>query len=845
MRSGRGAGACVMPITPNTRLGRYMIRSLLGKGGMGEVYLAQDVTLKRLVAIKLLPPDLTEDRVRLRRFEREAYAASSLNHPNILTIHEIGEAEGYRFIVSEYVEGESLREHLAKRRMGLKNILQTTIQVASALAAADHEGIVHRDIKPENIMLRKDGYVKVLDFGLAKLTEKTRAPYWGKADKEATTFTMTNTSPGVVLGTIAYMSPEQTRGLEVDGRSDIWSLGVVLYEMIAGSMPFSGETSNDVVAAILKTEPPPLTQISANSPPELNDIASKMLRKDQAERYQTCTDLLKDLENLKHELDFAARANRPMSYPLRGAIDADGEPTRTPHPAAPTSINKETITHGTSSLGRFVSGIKRHKIVTLILAALTTVLVAGAFLRNGLPGNEGINSVAVLRFVNGSGDQNLDYLSDGMSENLIDRLSEVPDLKVIARTSSFKFKSDDDPKEVARALGIQALVMGRVAKQGDDLQVRVELVDGRDKTQMWGGQFSRSANDIQTLQTEIINKISGVLRPHLRGQKSTRGMNSLINSTVNDEAYQSYMKGRFSANGLTEGDLKQSIVYFNEAINRDPNYALAYAGLANSYLVLGANYSAPGETYPKAKTFAQKALELDRTLAEAHYAMAAAYYYDWNFPEAEAEVNRTLELNPNYALAYSLLSNMRLAKGQTAEAIAQIRRALDLDPFSLLFNTKLSSAYYFSRDYKRALDQMKKTLELDPSASFLHSDIGFVYAQMGMYEEALVACQKGIALQKDDPRALVSLGITYALWGKSKEAHGVLDSLDHLAQTKYVQPYSLASIYAALGENDKAIEWLNKASSDRSFMIYLAIDPLFDKLRSDPRYKVLIERLHL
>ena len=833
-----------MPPSPNTRLGRYTIRSLLGKGGMGEVYLAQDTTLKRLVALKLLPVEFTEDRVRLRRFEREAYAASSLNHPNILTIYEIGEAEGYRFIVSEYVEGESLRQHMARRRMGLKEILDTTIQVASALAAADHEGIVHRDIKPENIMLRKDGYVKVLDFGLAKLAEKASAGHWGEPDKEAPTFTMNNTSPGVVMGTIAYMSPEQTRGHDVDGRSDIWSLGVVLYEMIAGSTPFSGETSNDVVAAILKTDPSPLTYITASSPPELNAIVSKMLRKDQADRYQTSKDLLKDLENLKQELDFAAKLERPTSQGMRDKVGVDDGRivSNSVHPA--TSINKETVTRGVSRLDWFVSGIKRHKVGTLLLAAIGTALVAAAYLRDPFPRAEAITSVAVLPFVNGSGDQNLDYLSDGMSENLIDRLSQVPQLKVIARSSSFKFRSaDTDPKEVANALGVQALVMGRVGKRGDDLQVRVELVDGRDKTQIWGGQYSSSEADIQNIQAEITNKISDKLRPQLSGEEPKRMPTS---STDDKAAYQSYLRGRFYGNKLTENDLKQSIEYFNEAINRDPGYALAYAGLANSYLVLGANYLSPRETYPKAKSFAQKALELDGALAEAHYAMAATnYYYDWRFPEAETELSRTLELNPNYALAYSLRSNMRLAKGQTPEAIAQIRRALDLDPFSLLFNNKLSSAYYYSRDYKRALDQIKKTLELEPNASFLYSDMGFVYAQMGMYEEALAACQKGIILQKDNPAALTSLGITYALWGKITEAREVLDSLNHLAETRYVQPYSVASIYAALGENDKAINWLDRANSDRSFMIYLGIDPIFDKLRSDPRYKVLIERVHL
>ena len=837
-----------MPLSPSTRLGRYEIRSLLGKGGMGEVYLAQDTNLKRLVAIKLLPTDFTEDHSRLRRFQREAYAASSLNHPNILTIYEIGEAEGHRFIASEYVEGESLRQHMTRTRMELKDILDTTVQVASALAAADHEGIVHRDIKPENIMLRSDGYVKVLDFGLAKLIDKGPAAQSGETEREAPTLTMTQTSAGIVLGTVAYMSPEQARGREVDSRSDIWSLGVVLYEMIAGARPFEGESSNDVIAAILKTEPTPLSNASPSSSRKLNDIVGKMLRKDQEERYQSSKELLADLEDLKQEVEFGAKLEPSIRHGLHGQVGASNSVAAASGsvPAEATSINKEgPVTHPISRMDHFVVEIKRHKLrIILALAALAILLAATSYFRYPFTGSQIITSIAVLPFENGSGDQNLDYFSEGLSEDLLDRLSQLPELKVIARSSSFRFKSTDpDPQQVAHTLGVQALVMGRVAQRGDDLQVRVELVDGRDKTQMWGGQYSGKAADIQKIQADITNKISEKLRPKL-SENEQRRVTTV--STDDKDAHELYLRGRSFGNKLTENDLKQSIEYFNEAIKRDPKYALAYAGMANSYLVLGANYLSSRETFPQAKIYAKKALELDAALAEGHYVMAATnYYFDWNFTEAEKEVSRTLELNPNYAMAYILRSNLSLAKGQPNEAISQIRRALDLDPFSLLCNNKLSSAYYFARDYKRSLDQIKKTLELEPSASFLYSDMGVLYAQLGMYDDALAACQKGIILQKDNPSALASLGLTYALWGKKKEALWVLDTLNHQAETRYVQPYSVASIYAALGDSDKAFTWLEKANSERSFMTYLGIDPVFDKLRSDQRYKALIERVHV
>ena len=832
-----------MPLSPNTRFGHYEIRSLLGKGGMGEVYLAHDTNLKRLVALKLLPSEFTEDRNRLRRFQREAYAASSLNHPNILTIYEIGEADGHRFIASEYVEGKSLRERMVRRRMGLKEILDTTFQVATALSAADQAGIVHRDIKPENIMLRKDGLVKVLDFGLAKLAPAEAAQLSDYGNPEASTFAMTETSPGMVMGTIAYMSPEQARGRDVDARSDIWSLGVVLYEMIAGRMPFDGESKNDVVAAILKTDPPPLAEVSATSPPRLNDIVHRMLSKDQTGRYQTIKELLTDLENLKQELELATKLDHPISSEARTGNHRAGV-FDSPPPRIPSTDDKTV--RRTETLSQYVvSEIKRHKLgITLVLAAVFVPIVATTFFRESTVRSQPVTSIAVLPFVNGSGDQSLDYLSDGMSENLIDRLSQLPQLKVINRSSSFKFKSaDPDPQEVARSLGVEALVMGRVAQRGDDLQIRVELVDGRDKTQMWGGQYNAKASDLQTIEAEISSKISERIRPQLNAEEQKR---VTTNKQDAEEEYQLYLKGRYSWNKLSEDGLRKSIDYYNSAIEKNPNYALAYAGRANSYLILGANNLAPQETYPKAKESARKALELDDTLAEAHYAMAAAnYYYDWNLPEAEKELNRTLELNPNYALAYNLSCSLHLARGQTNEAISQIKRALDLDPFSLLFNNKLSTAYYYARDFERAVEQIKKTIALEPEASFLYSDLGVNYAQLGRYDDALAACQKAIILQKDDPAALTTLGVIYGLSGKKSEADWVLNTMNQLAKKRYIQPFFFASIYSAMGDKDQALNWLEKARTERAYIVFVGIDPLFDKLRSDARYTTLIERMNV
>ena len=833
-----------MPLRRNSRIGRYLIQSLIGKGGMGEVYLAEDTNLKRPAAIKLLPAELIEAPLRLRRFEREAHAASSLNHPNILTIYEIGETDGQRFIASEYVEGENLRQRMSRGRVSLKEVLHTIIQVASALAAAERAGIVHRDIKPENIMLRKDGYVKVLDFGLAKLVSKAVDERWKAVGAEARTITMTDTAPGIVLGTVAYMSPEQARGREVDARSDIWSLGVVLYEMVSGNMPFAGETSNDVIAAILKTEPPPLPPLSPDLDPGLSEIVTRMLCKQQEKRYQNCNELLIDLEALKDKLESASKGEQPVAQdPQFGAGTVKREKVQS-DPAGEHLTTAGALSQPFSRTG-YLANIKGHRLgATLVVSVLAILLAAAAYLYSPVARSEKINSVAVLPFVNQSGDQTLDYLADGLSESLRDRLSELPQLKVTARSSSFRYKSPNpDPQEVGGALGVQALVVGRLMQRGDNLQVRVELLNARDKTQMWGEQYSGSIADIQKMQAEITRKISDKLRPQLSSEEQKRATTSF---TDDREAYQLYLEGRFHSNKLTEADLKKSIDYFNQAIAKDPNYALAFAGMANSYLVLGANHLSPQETYPKAKLFAQKALTVNPSLAEAHYAVAATnYYYDWNFREAEKELTRTQELNPNYAPAFMLRSNILLARGQANEAIAEIRRALELDPFSLLFNNKLSSAYYFARDYKRSLDQLKKTLELEPNASFLHSDIGVVYAQLGMFDEALSECQKGIILQEESPGALASLGLTYALWGKKKEALWVIETLNRVAEKRYVQPYFIASLYAALGDSERAMDWLERASSERSFLIYLGVDPVFDKHRSHPRYKAIIERLHL
>jgi serine/threonine-protein kinase len=822
-------------LPPNARIAHYQIRSLLGKGGMGEVYLAQDTTLKRLVAIKLLPPDLIQNATRVRRFHREAYAASSLNHPNILTIYEIGEDENRHFIASEYVQGQSLRERMACGPMPLKEIVHVVMQVASCLAAAEREGIVHRDIKPENLILRNDGYVKILDFGLAKLTEQKGQNEAPRLPNEALTFPMTETSPGTVVGTTLYMSPEQVRGFEIDSRSDIWSLGVVFYEMLAGRVPFDGLTSGDVVAAILRTEPEPLNDFLPELPIQVTEIVGQMLQKDREHRYQSCAEMLLCLEQVYQWLQTS-----PAGYGAYSLKSSPGGNVGAPR-LKTTNENQATVRHKVSkTYGRLAETLQSDRLKLLFGFGVLAIIGTATYFMFSQPPSKSITSVAVLPFVNGSGDDQVDYLADGVSENILDQLSQIPRLKVINRTSSFKYKGKEaDPHQVAKSLGVEALVMGRLVKRGDDVEIRVELVDGRDASQLWGSRYNAKAVELPVIQNQICRKLQEKLGfPSLSLDVGSRG------ATADEELYQLYLKGRYSWNKLTRAGLDQSIVYFNQAIQKDPNYALAHAGLANAYLVLGANYLSPQETYPRAEAAARKALELDDTLAEAHYAMAATkFFYYWDFPETEKELSRVLELNPNYSNAYNLRSTLHLAKGQTDEAISEVKRALDLDPFSLLFNNKLSTAYYYARDYRAAVDQIKKTMQMDPQATFLHNDLCMNYALLRRYDDAIAECQKVISLQKDDPAALTSLAVIYGLRGQRSEAQSILSTLDDMQKTKYVSPFYFASIYAVLGDNDDTFAWLNKAKAEHSFVAFLAIDPLFDKIRSDSRYAALMQDL--
>ncbi len=799
---------------------------------MGEVYLAQDTRLRRLVALKLLPANFTADEDRLNRFEREAYTASSLNHPDILTIYEIGEENVFHFIATEFIEGESLRQRMDRKPLELREVLDIGVQVASALSAAHAAGIVHRDIKPENIMVRHDGIAKVLDFGIAKLIgQASPAP-----DKEVTTRDFVGTDPGAVVGTASYMSPEQARGLQVDERADIWSLGVVLYEMITGHLPFEGETTRDVTAAILKIEPPLLTNYAPDAPAELERIVTKTLRKDREERYQVIKELGLDLKSLKQHLEFKAELDRTESPSRneRAATNYAGVAAQTDENSSPQ------VTHATSSVEYIVSEVKNHKLAAFVMMFMLAVAFAGYFVfSSSRP--EAITSVAVLPFENGSGDPNLDYLSDGLSESVIDRLSQLPQLKVIARSSAFKYKNKEiDPQEVARALGVGAVVTGRVVQRGDKLTVRAELVDARENKQMWGEQFNRGTGDALAVQEEIAQAISEKLQLKLTGvqeQRLTR------RDTANPEAYELLLKGRFYSRKGGVENRKKAVEYYRKAIAADANYALAYAELCLSYNnLIAQSILDPKEFTPKAEAAARKALELDENLADAHYALAYLKTDMWEWAAAEREFKRALELNPNLArTGYAYYLNF---VGRHDQAITEIKRIRELDPLSPPVNAVVGYTFYFARQYDQAIEVLKKTLELDHNYDFAYLYIGYSYAAKGTYAEAVNAYREAIKLGGDTPSRQIFLGAAYARAGEQARARDILKRLQ--TSKDYVSPGELAILYAALNEREQAFASLECAYSAHDLQLqFLRVDPAFDSLRDDPRFADLLRRIGL
>lgn len=803
-----GVGRLEARITIEQTISHYRLLTKIGAGGMGEVYLAEDAQLQRRVAFKLLPPTTVSDQQAKKRLLREARAAATLDHPNICTVYEVGEADGHSFIAMQYIEGAMLAEEIKKGALAWRDALEVAIQIADALAEAHAHNVIHRDIKPGNIMLTSRQQVKVLDFGLAKVSHAPQG-----VNTEAQTEELLSRS-GVVMGTMPYMSPEQLRGEVVDARTDIFSFGIVLYEMLTGQQPFVRQSGAEIVSALLTEEPTALSTYAPETPVELQRILRKCLEKDRERRYQTMHDVATDLHNLQREHKVLAS------------------------PAAPTLVSKSSGHVSRRTPGRW------------ILVALTLLLLSavGVGLYRWLVNKPArtVTSLAVLPFANVSGDPNTEYLSDGLTESLIDRLSQLPNVKVMSRSSVFRYKGKQaDAQQAARALNVEAVLMGQVTQHGDDLTINVELVRADDHSRLWGGRYNRKIADILTVQQDITREISESLRQTITGE----GQRQIARrNTENPEAYQLYLRGRYFWYKRTEEGLRKSIEYYEQAIKIDPNYALAYVGLSDSYGMTTSTASTfpPSEAGLKAKEAALRALELDDSLAEAHVSLGRVkMHFDWDWSTAEREFKRAIELNPTYAETHHIYAHYLMAMKRPAEAFAESKRYLELDPLSLAANYHFGWHYLYAGQYDEALAQLLRTAEMDPNFVGTHLYLGWVYEQKRMYAEAITTFHKSVELSTS-PLMLASLGHAYAIAGRRGEAQKILVQLDNLSKERYVSAYDRAAIYVGLGDSEQALAWLERAYQEHSqFMIYINTDPRFDSVRNKARFQELVRRLKL
>ena len=885
-----------MTISTGSLIARYRVLNKIGAGGMGEVYLAEDPSLRRKVAIKVLPERFTQDPDRVRRFEQEAQSASALNHPNIITIYEVGKHDNLHFIATEFIEGETLRQQMNSQKMELVEALDVAMQAASALQAAHSVGIAHRDIKPENIMLRPDGYVKILDFGLAKLTEQNSS---GELDQGAITQSLFETQPGLVIGTLSYMSPEQARGQRVDGRTDIFSLGIVLYELIAGQRPFSGSTPSDMIASLLATEPPKLSAKLPNVPPELERIVNRMLVKDRELRYQTAQEVIGDLKRVKARLDLlglgdediveteetmplevptaklpAAQAPSPENFATNFATNVtpissqalppqDYETNIAPIPAAissqtsaqvsatvPTAqqpsrqISPEIPVAVAQTASIENSARSRRNLAYGALAVILLVVIAALGLRFYRASNSVIDSMAVLPFINVTQDPEAEYLTEGITESLINTLSELPELSISSRNSVIQYKGkEQDARKVGQELEVKAVLVGRLIRRGNEVRVSAELVDARNGRQIWGDNFTRRTSDLLALQEEITQKLAGKLRPQFAQTKQ----DALADvGTKNAEAYELYLKGRYYWNQGTPEALKKADELFEAAAGLDGAYAEAFAGCAACHAV-GSGGDNPKESMTKAKTVALAALKRDEKLVDAHLTLASVNFrYDWDFATAERQFKRAIELDPKSPVALQRYAEFLALMGRHKEANTEIWKARALDPRSLPVNQAIGAIQYYAKDYDHAADHLKKTLAIDDKYAPAHTSLGLVFEQVGQKQEAVTQLLRAKMLLGEDGEYLTSLKKAFV---EAKEAGFWRRELQHLseeAKRRYVAPTSIAALHARLGESDLALAALEKGLVEKDGgMVELKVEPVFESLRKLPKFGELLKRIGL
>jgi len=780
-------------------ISHFRVIEKLDEGGMGVVYKAIDTRLNRPVALKFLPDKIARDSQALERFRREAQAASALNHPGICTIYDIGEHDGRAFIAMEFIDGETLRSHIHGKALPLEETLRLGIQIAEALDAAHSEGIIHRDVKPANIFVTRRGQAKVLDFGLAKLVPKGIA----NADSDSGGATTDSTSiVGIISGTPAYMSPEQVRGDNLDGRTDIYSLGLLLFEMATGRQAFSGGTGGVIIEAVLTRSPVPARTINPEIPPQLEEIISKALHKDREQRYQHVGEVRAELQQLERGPDSGWRARQETAQSVLSSNTGRLQTTAEQKAADSTAQTSAPRTERVSRI---------------------------------------IDSIAVLPFENASRDAEHEYLGDGIAGSLINILATIPKLRVMAQSTVFRYKGRGmDAQAVGRELNVRAVLTGRIMQSGGALRIGTELVDVPTGSQLWGGQYDRKPGDIFAIQDEISGEISEKLRLKLTRAEKKR---LTKRETVDAEAYRLYLKGRHHWNKWTEEGFYKAIEYFQEAVEKDPSYALAYTGVADSYVLLGWNsYLPPKDAFPKAKRAAMGALRLDPDLGEAHTSEAAVLWlHDWRWPEAGSEFRRSLALSPSHPTASHWYAEHLMTMGRHAEAIEQMKKSQELDPLSLIISVAIGWAFYMGRKYDEAIEQFRRTVELDPNYPVTYWILGLVLRKMGRHEMAIAEGEKGVKLSGGSPLMKAALAQTLATAGASERALQILDELIELAKQKYVASHFFAGIHIGLGEQDRAMEYLEKSYEEHShWLMYLHMDPGMDSLRSYQRFQDLL-----